>query len=199
MDRKEKLELMDKLELEYPKKITASRAEKKIIDHLEDEGLPEDIELSDDEMSWLEEQGFSFDAEEEEGEEEEGEEEEGDWDEDEEEEKPAKKTKSKGKEKSKSKGKEKSKEKPAKESDKPKAKSKGKGGSKCAAIEATILKVVKKKPATRKEIVAAVLEAMPDANKNTIGVRISRAKSKDTTPFDGKVLVEGDDKKLSLK
>ena len=60
MKKKETLALMSSLGIEYPAKISVKRAEQRISAFLEEEGLPDDVELSAKQVEFLEELGFDL-------------------------------------------------------------------------------------------------------------------------------------------
>jgi len=65
MKKSDVLELMDVLGISYPKKITAARAGEAIESFLEENGVPDEVMLTDEQVTYLETLGFSFDEEEE--------------------------------------------------------------------------------------------------------------------------------------
>ena len=60
MRKAETTALMDKLGIKYPKKITLGQASDKIAEVLEEEGLPDDVDLTDEETEFLEGLGFEL-------------------------------------------------------------------------------------------------------------------------------------------
>lgn len=63
MKRKDLLAMMTKLGIEFTSKINVERATNKIVRHLESEGLPEDVELTADEIAFLKGMGFDIEIE----------------------------------------------------------------------------------------------------------------------------------------
>jgi len=189
MTRAKLVKLMDKLGLNYTAKISADRAEKKIIREVEKNGVPEDIDLTDEEIEYFASIGFEVqiedDDEDDENDGEEGQDEENDEDnedEDDDEDEPPAKSKKKSS---------------TKKSANKESSTRSARTAKKNEILAAIVKALKKKR-TRAEVVEFVQDMVEDAKETTIRTYLSDGKNPTYNPFE-KLLVEDSNKKLSFQ
>ncbi len=165
LSKKETIELMEKLGIKVPTRITAGEAEARITSHLTDNEVDADVTFTEGERKYLERIGFELPPVQEE------------------------KTKT---ETTPDTAKETTKKESAKET-------KTRANSKQERMKALVFSFLQKEARTQQEIIDYVNQKLSDANENSTRAFISKAKRKDYGIFPNHILVQDDNKKISLK